>query len=401
LDEDTIAGRVNCLHLRQYIAASAFVHCTDGWSFLGRSIDACSNGDAGAALHFAYYAELRAAMSFLATRGIGIFSSRHYVVSTPISCTLIPKNPARRYSGTHQITWLALEHWADQGKSSEFLFKIIAPTNTSMSEWFQHFHRGAPAPKQLGRKWLEAWGLDLKYLSEDRDARNEVSYRPTDLTPAAHLGPLAASDFLSDFWSAFEPSASRFEIIDRYLLRTSLESAFKGRTGLNARGNAQFEQEIDQMIDSLAPPGPKNQWLDFLTGRTNPHDTIVLRFAAVDSNLTDPSHHLQVICRAALLLRVATGACGLLRRETMLTRTDLNFWWSDIGLRRGLWQAPAEPADCLDLWLDIDAAIRDEKEWQAANAAAAPSFFKWRTDRVAGLSVLGECERVALWGLGL
>src|SRR5262245_10006015 len=68
LDADTASGTINCLHLRQYIAASSFVHCTDGWSFLGRAIDAHSNGDSGAALHLAYYAELRAAMCFLATR---------------------------------------------------------------------------------------------------------------------------------------------------------------------------------------------------------------------------------------------------------------------------------------------------------------------------------------------
>ncbi|HEY6250744.1 MAG TPA: hypothetical protein VI685_12355 [Candidatus Angelobacter sp.] len=225
--------------MRQYIAASSFVHCTDGWSFLGRSIDAHSNGDSGAALHFAYYAELRAAMCFLATRGIGIFSNKHYVVSTPSSCTVVPKKSGR-YWGTHQITWLALEHWADQAKSSDFLLQIIAPTNINLTTWFQHYQRSTPAVKALGCKWLKNWGLDLKYLSEDRDARNEVSYRPTDLNRFAHLDPLSASEFLSKFWSLFEPSASRFEIIDRYLLRSTLEAAFKSATGLNATGNAQF-----------------------------------------------------------------------------------------------------------------------------------------------------------------
>jgi hypothetical protein len=401
LDDDTVAGRVKCLHLRQYIAASAFSHCTDGWSFLGRSIDACSKGDSGASLHFAYYAELRAAMSFLATRGIGIFSNKHYVLTPILSCTLVPKNRAKRYSGTHQITWLALEHWADQLKSSEFLFEIIAPANIQLTDWFQSFHRGGPAPKQLGRKWLKAWGLDLKYLSEDRDARNEVSYRPTDLVAPAHLTSVVASDFLSGFWGSFEPSASRFEMVDRYLLRMSLEAAFKGRTGLIARGNPQFEREVDQMLDNVAPPGPKSEWLDFLTARTGALELPLLQLASLDSDIQDASHHLHVICRAALLLRVATGACAVLRKETMLTRTDLDFWWGDIGVRRGLWESSLQPSDCSDLWLDIDAAIRDEKEWRIANMGAAPSFFKWRSDRIAALSTFGQCERVGLWGLGL
>jgi hypothetical protein len=401
LDDDTFAGNVKCLHLRQYIAASGFVHCADGWSLLGRSVDAYSRGDVSAAVHFAYYAELRGAMSFLATRGIGIFSNRHYVIDASSTCTLIPKNATNRYPGTHQITWLALEHWADQAKSSNFLFQVISPSNIKLSDWFQHFHRGTVAAKPLARKWLKAWGLDLKYLSEDRDARNEVSYRPSDLVSTARLDAIAASEFLSDFWSALEPSASRFEIIDRYLLRMSLEAAFKARTNQAALGNSQFENEVDQMLDSLNPPGPKIQWLEFLTRRADPKDLALVQFASTISGSTSAIYHLEVISRAALLLRTATGACDMLRKQSMLTRTDLDFWWSEIGLRRGLWQPSAQPTNCSDLWSDVDAAIKDEATWQSINRATTPSFFKWRTDQIAGLSVLGECERVALWGLGL
>ena len=94
LFEDTQPGRaIKHRHLAQYIAASAPLHCADGWSLLGRSIDCHSRGDTDAARHFAYYAELRAAMSLLAVEGVGIFSDRHFVVRTPTDCPHIGSLP--------------------------------------------------------------------------------------------------------------------------------------------------------------------------------------------------------------------------------------------------------------------------------------------------------------------
>src|SRR5687767_14472213 len=53
-------------HLTSYIAASGPCHLIDGWSFLGRSIDAALRSDSYTAIHLGYYAELRAAMAILA-----------------------------------------------------------------------------------------------------------------------------------------------------------------------------------------------------------------------------------------------------------------------------------------------------------------------------------------------
>src|SRR5262245_50036590 len=55
--------------LTSYIAASGPCHVVDGWSFLGRAVDAALHGDPYTAIHLGYYAELRAAMSLLACEG--------------------------------------------------------------------------------------------------------------------------------------------------------------------------------------------------------------------------------------------------------------------------------------------------------------------------------------------
>src|ERR1700722_10404856 len=53
---DTRPGRIlNHFQLTQYIAASAPLHCADGWSLLGRAIDCHARRDHESARHFAYY----------------------------------------------------------------------------------------------------------------------------------------------------------------------------------------------------------------------------------------------------------------------------------------------------------------------------------------------------------
>lgn len=403
-EADLKSGAVNEGELKQYVAASALPHCTDGWSFLGRAINAHQTGHPGAALHFGYYAELRAAMSFLATQGIGIFSKRHCVVAqprapragrpTPPTCLDLP------LSGTHQVTWLALEYWGSISAldSSDLLLSVIAPAGIRLRDWLSEFVN--PTPSQLAKKWLRDWGLDLKQFAEDRNARNEVSYRPTDLSQPASIGAWNASSFLIDFWSLFEPSASRFELLDRQVLRSSLEDIFLGRTGQNAVGNARYEQDVRTMLEAVMPPGPRDPWINFLTRRAGAGTARLLTLAETKSRLDDPEHHLHVLSRAALMLRIATGACDLLMREVDVAREDLSFWWGSLGVRRGLWSPGNEPRNCLDLWDDVGAAVEDEKAWSDANAATDPPYLKWKNERALGLAIMGECERIGLWGLG-
>jgi len=403
VQEDLKSGSADEGQLKQYIAASALPHCTDGWSFLGRALNALQNGHAGAALHFAYYAELRAAMSFLATRGIGIFDKKNCVVVNPRTKAGQPPAPSCLSvpGSTHQITWAALEYWGSIATfgSADFLLGLVSPAGLPMLDWLSEY--GTAVPSHLGRKWLKDWGLDLKQFGEDRNLRNQVSYRPGDLHNPPSLPAATASLFLIDFWHLFEPSAARFDGIDRHILRNSLELDFQGRTGRKAQGDAVYRQEVDRMVDALRPPGVKKDWLDFLTRITQSETPRLLTLAATKSDLLTPEHHLQVVSRAALLLRLATGACEALRRDVLVDRQDLRFWWNSFGMRRGLWSAIDEPQNCSDLWSDIDLALQEERNWYAANSAANPSYSQWRTERASDFLVMGQCERISLWGLGL
>ncbi len=78
LETDADSAAIDDASLAEYIAASAPLHCADGWSFLGRALTCHAHGDGDAARHFAYYAELR---------GQRPYSPLKASVSSPISTT--------------------------------------------------------------------------------------------------------------------------------------------------------------------------------------------------------------------------------------------------------------------------------------------------------------------------
>src|SRR5690606_26188864 len=64
-----------------------------------------------------------------------------------------------------------------------------------------------------------------------------------------------------------------------------------------------------------------------------------------------------IICRALLLLRLATGATEMFLKKSTITKNLTAFWWQSIGLNLGLWENSNEPDDFKDLYQDIREAI--------------------------------------------
>ena len=395
-----IGVAINGNDLSEYIAASAPLHCFDGWVTLGRALDAVIRDDPSTAVHLSYYAELRATMSLLAAEGVGIFDDRHFVV-TAAGVQPIGRlgNTGRSNLKTHNLAWQALEHWASLGRSAEVFRYIIQPNGIPLGQWLDAFGAGTLS-RAIGMKWMRTWGVDLKRLSKglDRNARNQASYRPTYLHKGAQLEVNDCSSFVRRLWISCEPSQpSRFDTLDRHLLRLTLRQAFDAlpRT-------LSYEDRVTSMINSVLPAGAlADAWARFLTGVTDPADPAVITEASSRSRRGDPRHHLHVLSRATLLLRVATGACLRLLRSAPVGRDDLEFWWKSLGEQHALWIPGEEPDDLTELWEDVNASVEDLRDWEDRNTGLNPSYTSWRAELPRQISILGECERVALWGLGL
>jgi hypothetical protein len=384
----------NAPHLAQYIAVSTLLHCSDGWSFLGRSINAMLNGDEGTALHLAYYAELRAAMSLLATQGIGAFNSRHFLIDGQNSVVAFPTG-----RGTHDFVWECLEAWADTTHASNLLGEIIAPFGIRLSSWASPLG-AAPIIRLSGQEWLKEWGMDLARFSGDRHARNTTSYRPTGLEFSNNGRAEDATSFVRSMWSVLEPTTSSgFGNLDKFLLRSLLDMLVKGRYGLAALGQSDHQRVAGEMIayqggaiGDIAPVIQK-----FLLRLASADEPEILQYSP-KSSTTGNDWHLSVISRSALLLRLATGATRRLFDQAGVQMTETAFWRDALGQRKGLWPLGSTPDPMSDLWADVEDGLRDFEEFEAS-VPAERSHYNLSKMFSSSVSELGKLERISVLNL--
>jgi len=386
------------IELVQYIAASGPLHCADGWSLVGRALAAHSRGDSATALHLAYYAELRAAVSVLAVEGIGIFDQPSVSVGSTGNCRLIEGY------GTHVIAWLALEHWSDSQRAADLLVDVLSIQGISCRDWLDSFQKSSVVNRRgIASKWLKTWGLDLRRFVGDRAARNEASYHPSRISPTPHLEVPECAAFLGELWRLHEPSEnSRFDILDRYLLRRILEETYRVVRGRLPKSDPKgFRADIELMVADVQPRGQAaHDWIQFFTRASEPKDPGLIYMAMGMGKQENPYNHMQVISRAAVLLRIATGACSRLLESAKFGKRELEFWWQGLGRDLGLWNDLTKPENMTDLWADIAIAIKQVNVWVQTNKATA-SYASWQNECASEISMLGSCERIGLWGLGL
>lgn len=382
-------------NLAQYIAASIALHSNDGWSYLGRSVACLLAGDTHRALHLAYYAELRAAMSLLASAGIGIFNTQHFIVPTANTTVKL-----RFGQGTHVIAWLALEEWSQQPVSGALFAQLIRPEGRTLDEWF-HGQGGAGALAPQAKAWFMQWGMDLGLATKDRDARNESSYRPDGVPTTWELKAKDGLEFVRDMWSNLEPSAtSSFEQIDRHILRLAMERYYAGLSGKAASStDPAFVALVETIVSSQSlASATEDRLKKFLLRQSAPDDPLVFRYSAVrpGSPQTDA---FAVISRAVLLLRIATGSAHDLLHQAGFDATALSFWWQKLGEARGLWKSGSPPVALADLWADIEDGLREIEEIEVGDPATFETINGVAYGVFGRLNVLASHERVGLWGL--
>ena len=386
--------------LADYIAASALAHCFDGWSYLARALEAEMVGDPDTARHLAYYAELRAAMSILASAGIGVFHNRHVVIRTPQQCAVLPQN-----MGTHMFVWYALEMWAASQDGISAVLNAIRPGGSTLSDWLSQFSIGSMF---VATDWLQQWGLDLSLMTDDRTARNQASYRPTPFTSP---GPRSISDTMETvlgFWEVCDPGAGGgFPVLDRYLLRRGLNLVFQSfhmQVQPSARAKVIYERSLGTALSGLDLRDHSiDWWREFLSFENLPRAPKIILDAGERDEPRHPDHAKQVLARAALLLRVATGCSReLLEAAGSSEEAELEFWRSSAAVRRRLWPEGEDDFPSVELWSDVSEASSSIEDWldEGRNGAAVCHYELWN-EQAEAASTLATAERAFLWGVGL
>jgi hypothetical protein len=370
----------------QLTALGSSNHGLDSWSFVARALAALVAGDAHAARHFAYYAELRAALAILASGGIGVFNGINFAID--LGGTL------RRLagSGTHVIVWDALDAWIDKGNAAEIFGASTTIGQVTLQDCLDSlFPTAVGDHRHVAGTMLSTWGFDLQQGASDRKTRNASSYNPHVLTTLS-ADAVTVVDFLGLFWDAFEPTGNdRFDTIDRHILRSAIEQE---RISLDI--HEQLTQErylnLDASVQALAS-------LDFLNRAVQPDDHPFLVLARTRS---DPASPLEMIARSALLSR---AACSIARKHLteagLMLPEALQDWLTEYANSRGLLDQGTLPEDSTMLWDDISLARESLDALREDLASKGSPFDRWSILGASSSAVprICEAERVALWGL--
>jgi len=355
----------------------------DGWNYLSRAFDAASCGDSNSAYHLAYYAELRAAMSLLATEGIGIFNYRHIALSERL-------DPTDYEGSTHKATWLLLSAWSKEADRAARLLEAILVGSKSLSEWLELVGVIKPARQLFARDWLEAWSIDLNIFSSDTKRRNEMSYRPTGISkPTPHkLDPI--SDLVAPLfhsWAVLEPFSNSVSVaLDLALLRQALWLAFD-------RGLCKYEK-WEEVLDSLEEVMPEMLFLA-LNAQDESADAL---FAAAMIEQAPSNRATPILARALLMLRLSSASTASLVTASGVTKLDVRFWWSLYGSNLGLWETPDSLEVFSDLWNEV-AEAKDEADFRISAITGEASVRRIGEILSRDIS-LTQFSRAPMWLLG-
>lgn len=383
-----------------YIAASTLSHVIDGWGYLSNSLKALHAGNSSVSIHLAYYAELRAVMSFLATEGIGVFSDKHiglvnnttfetFKGGHSITVNGVDKPQG---NGTHNFAWDALNKWCNiSAKPTSDLLKIFKVKGFDFEELTAGFSPAATplVVSSIAKKWLVKWAFDVQRFKNDRNMRNFVSYRPQ--TISNFNSPLNFKETLQKTYSLFEvlsPSGSDpFHLLDRHLLRDLYSELF---TSIPTVARDTFENHIEQAFAHVGETVDVNLRRLLLSEApfVNPH----LIFSQAANKELEP---LSVISRAALMLRIATGNVSRLLKDASISKEELNFVWGNYGLKNGFWTSPLLVDEFYQLWVEVEENYSELSGRMDTLDDSSYQFYKNAGD----MEPLTQFNRAALWGI--
>ncbi|HGW5540160.1 hypothetical protein IPC451_28715 [Pseudomonas aeruginosa] len=388
---------INDPELVESISVSSILHVYDGWSYLAQALRAAFRAEDSIARHLAYYAELRSSLSILACHGIGIYSHQHVVVD---SSEQVHKLSTR---GTHMIAWDALEEWSKTSHSGGLIGAEIQAFGQPLDSWIVSF-QGTSTPSLVGIDWVTKWGIDLSSFSADRTTRNEVSYGVDFNHAKARHSPKSIEPWLRELWLSSEPGGSSFELLDKYLVRSTLEGIFEAKfkdpTHTPDQAKAALQEKM--METCIAMGAGSDEIIEFFMRDIFPDDLLVMQLAQSNSATHDPLQYQEVMSRAYLLLRLATASVRSLLRKASLTADDLAFWWVRTSEASGLWDSTLSVAtteEVKDLWADTAVSLEEFSDCVVRNPANSDSWFFFNSKIPTDLESLSRMEKVALWGI--
>ncbi|MBN8719742.1 MAG: hypothetical protein J0H85_09880 [Sediminibacterium magnilacihabitans] len=392
-------GKIVSKYLGDYIAISSVLHCKDAWDYFSCAISAVLEGNIYNAIHFAYYAELRATMSFLASEGIGVFNGINYYVDSTGKCKRFTGNIA-----THKFVWPALNEWSKLVANRNTLLDIVTVHGYSINSWLQGAEMlvGSPLTTTLAAEWLSRWSLDLQVLSDDHSVRNIVSYNPLDIKKILRYSGNTKKElqFIIAKWNLSEPSASeKFRDLDYRLLREALHKFYQDKYPTTTAGRPTMRKFISDIFVRIG--APSNATLETFLSSSAKHNNIVLteilKPAINSGQIINP---FSIIARSFMLLRISSASVQDLLNYAGYDKSLLEFWWKDILKKKAIWDISTPPASMTELWDDVAISINNLSSTLAPGAAAINPLILKQSNAEDTIT-LKQFQRAHLWAIGI
>lgn len=383
--------------LNEYIAASILPHSLDAWSYFGRAVGVMLNGDLNTAKHLLYYSELRSALAILASQGIGVFDRKHFVINS-IDSVLKISNVQ-----THDFAWKALDYWTTQLDAPNILLEKIYPEkNVNLDNWLQEFSIFDSTREDLIKKFLLEVGFDLKSYTEDHDARNLVSYRPTSLGELSVDSYQTILERIKQCWKLCEPSTSNsFKKLDELLLKKLLQVSFKGTHKYKKsylQAHKQFADKLILMLENLGIGNlRKKYWKNYLLS-TSSNDEV---FSIIENNrdINSSNYIFGMLFRSLFLLRInSLLSKNCITSSRGASMGDLKFWTDRIIKNAGLANDIDTVSYFSDFWEDISDQLKDLDQWIEKEELDI-NHYNFQISNPISVPRFSSFERVCLWGV--
>ncbi|MDH0214206.1 hypothetical protein EGJ12_18900 [Stutzerimonas stutzeri] len=362
------------------LAAEQIFHMIEGWRYISAATTAYLSHSKHTALHFAYYAELRAAISLLSWSGIRVRQADHYYLDSTGSKKIVTNSP------THKAVWGLWQHWVKR-PDAERLFRdqIRLTPGVCLADVLKALQYVKPS------QTLQSWGIDLAKIQDDHTARNNSSYEAFWID--APLSKMAEEDLklILTLWKLLLPQDSGLRF-DSTLISFFVKEALPAMQAQSEQAKAEGAAAPSTLIDSIekiaatiaqntgADLSAISRRLDLSLYETTP-------FSLASSVDTKPEN---VLCRAFFLLRLAMLATKL--NLSLAKNKAATEWLTNWFEHAGLWSSTllVEPQDSP---IDYELALQD---FEATNELP---FDIWSPKNAAQTAKLTRPDACLIWNI--
>lgn len=360
------------------LAGAQVSHLLEALRYFGAALNAHLTNSPSGAVHFAYYAQLRAAMSVFAASGIFCkMDSCFYVTDSGV------RTP---FAGppTHTLVWSLWKKWIKTDGASDLLserVQLLAGVNLSSIVSF---------PGAAGA--LDKWGYDLAQGIDDRTARNTASYESKSEFPLSVMG-VDNIELVKSIWRLLETDGVSIRF-DSAFISYLLMSHFRGmQQDANDPGSV---AAVDQLIATLvagvaAATGVSAESIQERLGRVTENDEM---FALAAERAQEPDN---VIARALFLVRIALLAMDRALSSDAAAHQACRTWIRNWLETLGVLPDPDEEFSIEDLSDDYANAL---EQMESFPPASIPRDL-WGETLASVTARLTRVEGVCAWALPL